>query len=127
MKKMLSFALMALGSFATLAQMPVASTERPDKSAIALRHEDERKNERRDKAAAPLNHGQTVRAVAQSSTLTTGARGAAVSAVASTGRSTRVEHRSARGPRTERSHSCRPAGSGHANKHQDHKGGHAGH
>ncbi|PJJ59399.1 hypothetical protein [Hymenobacter chitinivorans] len=115
MKKII-FALAALlCTFAAQAQAqaqkPVSNAERAtpangygqQPAELKRQDQDERNAE---KVAAPANHGQTVQAVAQSTPLTGSAKGAAVSAVASGGRSAQRARptRTARGTRSHDSH-----------------------
>ncbi|MBF9141445.1 hypothetical protein [Hymenobacter properus] len=103
MKKMLFSAAALLCTVAAMAQAP-ASASHAVKPATTRQHDAD--DERDGKAGAPANHGQTVSNVAQTTTLTGADKGAAVSAVARSGRGVDHATRSARG---EHSH----AGGGH--------------
>ncbi|ALW85607.1 hypothetical protein AUC43_11195 [Hymenobacter sedentarius] len=137
MKKALFSAAALLCSFAALAQAPAATgVQHPDKSAakerkheakIKLRGEDDDRDGDKADKVAPENHGQTVKAFTQSTTLTGADKGAAVSAVASEGRSAKGD-RAARAPRSARGdHGHGGAGNGHgAGAHQGAGAGHRG-
>ena len=135
MQKILLSALALCCSMAALAQAPATpDARRADKVAKERKQEaktkqrgddDDRADDRtRDQAGKPANHGQTVSAFAQSTTLTGADKGAAVSAVARGGRATARGERSARGG--EHGHGGRPAGSGHQGGGHSMSGGHHG-
>ncbi|GAB3292373.1 hypothetical protein ACFQT0_07150 [Hymenobacter humi] len=136
MKKMLFSAAALFCSFAALAQTPAPSAKHANK-AVAADHKLEAKAKRNDqdrsddKAGTPDNHGQAVQTLAHSTTLTGAEKGAAISTLASGGRSAAkgqsADH-SARGARGERSArggnrnaGNRPAGAGHQGA--GHRGG----
>ena len=128
MKKMLFSAAALLCSFAALAQTPAPSTKHANHKleAKAKRTDRDRKDDqddRDDKTAKPDNHGQAVQTLANSTTLTGAEKGAAISTLASGGRSAAkgqsADHK-AHGARSERSArggnrnaGSRPAGAGH--------------
>ena len=132
MKKMLFSAAALLCSVAAMAQAPAsvlsatakaAATERKQE-AKPKQHDRDGDDRDNDKAAKPDNHGQKVSAFAKTTPLTGADKGAAVSALARSGRSTaqgqRPDHapRSARGSehgaRGGRTTSSSHATSGHA-------------
>ena len=123
MKKPLAFAIALLGSFSAVAQAPAAK-------GSAASQATERKLEAKAKqhgtddehtGAKPANHGQTVQALANSTPLTGADKGAAVSAVARSGRGVDHATRSARGGHSR-------AGGGHVgggHSANSHAGSHA--
>ncbi|UOQ74856.1 hypothetical protein [Hymenobacter cellulosilyticus] len=127
--KKLVFALAALFcSFAAQAQTPVTDAQRAAKPTSAERQQDEAKRKdltepSPEQLAPKSNHGQQVQAVAQGTTLRGPARGAAVSAVARSGRSAQRPQggRVARGTRSHGLHggsSAHQTGRGNGNGHR---------
>ncbi|UOQ55603.1 hypothetical protein [Hymenobacter cellulosivorans] len=118
MKKMLCSAAALLFSVAALAQAPAHKAPRPNKSEARPAQQSEIRDENKDGiqdevVTTPVNHGQTVQAVAQGTTLTGADKGAAVSSVASARRSTAHDNRTLRSARGERTHgSLRAGGNG---------------
>ncbi|TGD79335.1 hypothetical protein [Hymenobacter wooponensis] len=126
MKKASLFAASLLFALSSMAQGPSAPTAKHTSKENTKEHKHEAKNQ--DEKVNPDNHGQEVQAFAHATPLTGADKGAAISALASNGRSSARGQRMVGSARGDRGHSgTRAADCGHqGGGHQGAVGHHTG-
>jgi hypothetical protein len=112
MKKTLFSAAALLCSFAALAQAPATSQSANQSAARKLEAQAAKRDRQAGNDAATNNHGQAVSTLAKSTTLTGREKGAAISTLASGGRSAAQGQRAERSARSSARGGNRPEGAG---------------
>ena len=126
MKKTLLFAASLLCALGAFAQGTATSAAKHTDKEAAKEHKHETKNQ--DDKTSPDNHGQQVQSFAHTTALSGADKGAAISALASNGRSAVHRQRQVGSARGERNHggtragNCGHQGGGHQNEVAHHAG-----